>query len=138
MNEDPDVEAIVKRYDTPTGGSTPIAPHPFAGEYTRLQEPIVIKDKKMPCDLVTLCRTAKAQLAPTYAFMEGHRYDLTSLRDIMELDSAIQSIESTGERIVSLKAKGHGSLAIYALTNIYHAFIADPNAAVDYVENGDA
>jgi hypothetical protein len=137
----PNVEAIVKSYETPANGGMVGQPHPFAGEYTRLKTPIEIRDNVIPCDLTTLCRTAKAQPAPTYAFIDGHRYDLTKLSDVMHFDSAVKTPgedKNRRQKLVTLKAKGHGKASIDSLTEVYHVFVGDPEADVDYVENGDS
>jgi len=133
----PGIERIVRKYDKNTGNSN----HPFDGEYTRLAEPVMVGKDGIPGDLCQLCMLAKKQPVQTYAFHGSHRYDLSSLRDVVDLDTTLKNRELRGGRdfvSVRLKAKGHGPASRQAVLDVYHAFIADPEKEADVVENGDS
>lgn len=137
MGETPGIERIVKKYNGYTGNGS----HPFDGAYTRIQEPVMVGREGIPGDLCTLCRTAKRHAVQTYAVYGSHRYDLSSLTDVMSLDTTLRSEDLRNGRglvPVKLKAKGHGPESRQAVLDVYHAFIADPEKEAAVVENGDS
>lgn len=105
----------------------------FEGEFEKLKNPIII-NSRIPGSLQEICMTAKRfPEQKTFAFYQCHVYDLGSLKDVMELESAIRNHHRDPEMKenpeIRLKSKGHGMASREALQAVYHAFMATSNDA---------